>query len=194
MANCGKSKWLLPVLVLMFIGQSCGGVKDRPSPQSPDQAPAKATSAKQHMAAGEYQNAINDYSAEYRSRPQDQALVKEYVKSLEAIKAVADNAFDKEDFASAGKTYDILRKNYSHFNAFVQKLSFDKAHLNTKLSHCRKSLSTQGFQEYRKGNLGGAIVLWQSLLAFDPDNADIKGAVRTAMLQKKNMQESGAGR
>jgi len=194
MANCGKSKWLLSVLVLMFIGQSCGGVKDRPSPQRPDQAPAKAPAAKQHMAAGEYQNAINDYSAEYRSRPQDQALVKEYVKSLEAIKTVADKAFDKEDFALAGRTYDVLRKNYSHFSGFAQTLSFDKAQLNTRLSHCKKSLSTQGFQEYRKGNLGGAIVLWQSLLAFDPDNADIKGAVRTAMLQKKNMQESGAGR
>jgi tetratricopeptide (TPR) repeat protein len=193
MADFRESKWLLPVLVLSLIGQSCAGVNNRPSPQRPDQPTQAATSAKQHMAAGQYQNAINAYNSEYRSRPQDQALVKEYVKSLEDIKAVADKALDKEDFASAGKTYNVLWKNYSRFEGFGQMLSFDKAYLNTKLSHCKKFLSTQGFHEYRKGNLGEAIVLWQSLLAIDPDNADIKGAVRTATLQQENLRKRAAG-
>ena len=47
----------------------------------------------------------------------------------------------------------------------------------------------QGFQEYRKGNLDKSIVLWQSLLAIDPHNKDIKEAVRTATQQQKNLQE-----
>jgi tetratricopeptide (TPR) repeat protein len=218
MADFRKSKWLLIAFILFFIVQSCAGMKNWLLPQrsvhasahdkhssqvsghAPDQAkhpsqvsvqgPAQVViPARQYMDAGEYQNAIDDYNAEYRSHPQDRALVKEYVKSLEDIKAVADKASDKEDFAFAGRIYNVLLKNYSHFKGFVQMLSFDRAHLNKKLSHCKKSLSTQGFQEYRKGNLSEAIVLWQSLITIDPNNADIKAAVRTATLQQKNLQE-----
>ena len=145
------------------------------------------------MDAGAYQDAIADYRTEYRSRPHDQALAEEYAKSLEDIKAVADKASDEEDFASAGRIYYVLLKNYSYFKDFVGMLSFDSAHLKAKLSHCKKSLSAQGFREYRKGNLTGAIALWKSLLAIDPDNADIKGVVRTATLQQKNLQERAAG-
>ena len=115
--------------------------------------------------------------------------MKEYVKSLESIKSAADKALDKEDFASAGRMYYVLLKNYPHFNEVDKKLSFNSAQLNAKLSYCKKSLSRQGFQEYRKGNLNEAIVLWQSLLAIDPNNTDIKEALRTATLQQKNLQE-----
>jgi len=190
MTDFRESKWLFLVLALFLILQSCAGTKSRLSPQRPVQVPAQAaTSARHHMQAGDYQNAINDYSAEYRSRPHDQALVKEYVRSLEDIKAVADKASDKKTFASAGKAYNVLLKNYSCFKGFAQMLSFDRADLNTKLSQCKQLLSTQGFQEYRKGNLSEAIALWQSLLSIDPNDADIKAAVRTATLQQKNLQE-----
>lgn len=196
MTDLRESKWLLLVFALFFfIVQSCAGTKNRQSPQRPVQKPAQTTtSAKQHVAAGEYQNAIDDFGAEYRSHPQDQVLVKEYVKSLEDIKAAADKAFGERNFASAGKTYNILLKNYSYFTGFAQMLSFDRADLNPKLSQCKKSLSTQGFQEYRKGNLGEAIALWQNLLSIDPANADIKAALRTATLQQKNLQEKTIGR
>jgi len=119
---------------------------------------------------------------------------REYVNSIEDIKAVADKAFDEGDFASAGKTYNVLLKKHSCFTGFVQRLSFDRAYLNTKLSHCKKSLSTQGFQEYRKGNLGEAVAAWRSLLAIDPDNASVKEVIRTATLQQKNLQKLTAGR
>jgi tetratricopeptide (TPR) repeat protein len=195
MADSRESKWLLLVLVSFSLAQSCAGTKHGQSPQRPDQPRSHAsTPAKKHMAAGEYQSAIDECNVEYRSHPQDQAFVKEYVKSLEGIKAVADKALVNEDFVSAGNTYTVLLKNYSSFNVLAQRLSFDKAYLNTQLSHCKKSLAAQGFREYRKGNLAGAIASWESLLAIDPDNADIKGAVKTAKLQKKNMHESASGR
>jgi hypothetical protein len=141
------------------------------------------------MEAGEYQKAIDIYSDQCRKRPQDLPLVKEYAKSLEGIKSTAEKALEKRDFASAGRMYYILQNNYAKFNNVVQMLSFNNAYLNTKLAYCKKSLSMQGFQEYRKGNLNKAIVLWQSLLVIDPDNKDIKEAVRTATLQQKNLLE-----
>ena len=157
--------------------------------QVPSQAPVQAaTLARQHMEAGEYQTAIDIYSDECRKQPKDLPLVKEYAKSLEGIKSTAEKALEKGDFASAGRMYYVLQNNYAKFNDVAQMLSFNSAYLNTKLSYCKKSLSMQGFQEYRKGNLNKAIVLWQSLLVIDPNNKDIKEALRTATQQQKNLQ------
>jgi tetratricopeptide (TPR) repeat protein len=186
MDNLRRTKLLFFILVLLLIVQSCAGKKNTIPPKS---ATPTTTHTKQFMRAGEYQKAIDAYDVDYRRHPQDQALVKEYVKSIEDIKAVADKASDREDFASAGSKYHILLKNYPRFKGFEKRLSFNSSHLNAKLSHCKQSLSTQGFEEYRKGNLSGAIALWQGLLAIDPHNTEIKDAVRTAKLQQKNLQE-----
>lgn len=211
-----RPKLLLLVLILLLTVQSCAELKSWISPKSPvktsaqvkhtSQAPSKAptltrqhqvpsqapvqaaTLARRHMEAGEYQKAIDIYSAECRKAPQDLPMMKEYAKSLEGIKSTADKALEKRDFASAGRMYYVLQENYTKFNNVAQMLTFNSAYLNTKLSYCKKSLSMQGFQEYRKGNINKAIVLWQNLLAIDPNNKDIKEAVRTATLQQKNLQ------
>ena len=87
--------------------------------------------------------AIDAYNVEYRRHSQDQALVKEYVKSLEDIKSSADKASDREDFKSAGRKYHVLLNNYHRFKGFENRLSFNSSHLNAKLSHCKQSLSKQ---------------------------------------------------
>jgi len=158
--------------------------------QTSRQTSAQAVSpAKKHMDAGEYQKAIDVYNVEYQKNPHDLSLAREYVKSIENIASAADKALDKEDVASAGRNYDILLKNYAHFKGFDKELSFNSIYLNEKLCYCKKAIFKQGFKEYRKGNLSEAIALWQDLLIIDPQNTDIKKALRTARLQQKNLQE-----
>lgn len=207
MTDLLRPRLLLFVLILLFSVQSCAEMKSWTSPkspvktpahvkhapqapsQTPTQAPPQAENlAKKHMEAGEYQKAIEIYSDECRKQPQDLPMKKEYAKSLEGIKSTADKALEKGDFGSAGRMYYVLQNNYTKYNDVAQMLSFNSAYLNTKLSYCKKSLSMQGFQEYRKGNINKAIVLWQSLLVIDPNNKDIKEAVRTATQQQKNLQ------
>ncbi|SPD76073.1 conserved exported hypothetical protein [uncultured Desulfobacterium sp.] len=162
----------------------------KPTSQKSNQASANAANlAKKHMEAGEYQKAIDVYNVECRKHPHDQSLLREYVQAIEDIKLVADKALDKEQFVSAGRNYNLLLKNYPHFNGFDKDLSFKSIHLNEKLCYCKKAISKQGFQEYRKGNLNMAIVLWEDLLAIDPHNTDIKASLRTAKLQQKNLEE-----
>lgn len=204
MTNFRRSKLLVLISMLLPIVMSCAKMKSWILPkssvqtsapvkdfsQTSSQTPAQAANlAKKHMEEGEYQNAIDEYNIEYQKHPHDPALVREYVKIIENIKSTADKALDKEDFASAGRIYDVLLKNYAYFKSFEKKLSFNSTHLNEKLSCCKKALFKQGFQEYRKGNLSGAIALWQDLLAIDPQNTDIKESLRTAKLQQKNLQE-----
>ena len=183
--SCAERKsWISPKNSV----QTSAPVKDysQTSSQTPTQA---ANPAKKHMDAGEYQKAIDVYNVEYQKHPHDLSLAREYVKSVENIASAADKALDKKDFASAGRNYDVLLKNYAHFKGLDKELSFNSIYLNEKLCYCKKAIFKQGFQEYRKGNLGEAIALWQDLLIIDPQNTDIKKALRTARLQQKNLQE-----
>jgi len=204
MTNFCKSKLLVFILILLPIVQSCAEMKSRSSPKISVKASAPVkvctdtsnhisaqanNQVKEHIKAGDWQKAFNVYDVEYRKHPHDQALVREYVKSIENIKSAADKALDKEDFASAGRKYDVLQKNYANFNGFDKKLSFNSTHLNEKLYYCKQSLFKQGFQEYRRENLSRAIALWQDLFAMDPQNEDIKELLRKAKLQQKNLQE-----
>ncbi len=200
-----RSNLLVIILILLPILQSCAELKSRPAPEDSAETPppVKKTSkksiqtsaqvvdlAKDHMEAGDYQKAVNIYNFAYRRYPTDQGLLAAYVKSIENIKSAADRAFVKADFASAGRNYDFLLKNYTHFTGFEKKLSFQSPQLNEKLYYCRKALYKQGFQEYRKENLNGAIKLWQHLFDIDPENPDIKKLLRTARMQQKNLQEN----
>jgi tetratricopeptide (TPR) repeat protein len=165
--------------------------KHEESSKTSGQPSARAANlAQKHLEAGEYQKAIDVYHVEVQKHPHDPSLARAYVKSIENIASAADKAFDNKDFSSAGMKYDVLLKNYAHFKGFEKRLSFNSIDLNEKLSDCKKAIFKQGFQEYRKGNLSEAIELWEDLLVIDPQNTDIKKALKTAKLQQKNLQEN----
>jgi tetratricopeptide (TPR) repeat protein len=200
MVDFRSAGWLSPVLIGLFIFPSCAQMKSFLSPQasvlSPQasvQAPQASVQArnevKQHLGAGQYRKALDDYRSEYTKHPHDQALMREYMRSIEDIKTKADKISDAGDLASAGRIYDILLKTFSDFKTFEHLLSFERAQLSTELAKCKTSLSKQGFQEYRNGNLNEAITLWRGYLSIDPNNTDIKRAANTAMVQQKNLQE-----
>ena len=147
-----RSKLLVIILILLPILLSCAELKSRPAPVDPAETPppVKKTSkksiqtsaqvvdlAKAHMEAGDYQKAVAIYNFAYRRYPTDRGLLAAYVKSIENIKSAADRAFVKADFASAGRNYDFLLKNYTHFTGFEKKLSFQSPQLNEKLYNCR---------------------------------------------------------
>lgn len=204
MTNLRRLKLLVFMSMFLPMVMSCAEMKSWISPkssvqtsvpvknskQTSSQTSAQASNlAKKHMEAGEYQKVIDVYNVEVQKHPHDLSLAREYVKSIENIASTADKALDKKDFASAGRNYDVLLKNYAHFKGFVKELSFNSIYLDEKLSYCKKAVCKQGFQEYRKGNLSEAIELWQDLLVIDPQNTDIKKALRTATLQQKNLQD-----
>lgn len=199
-----RLKQLGVILVLPLIVLSCSGTKGWLFSSSAEKATPPATDVSQppppkwartdaiaqnHMAAGEYQKAIDVYDAAYRKQPQDTMLVKAYAQSIETMASTADRAFRRQLYAGAGKAYDILLKNNDRFKAFGKDLSFDAAGLNKKLDTCKKALFKQGLQEYRQGHLDQSIAVWEDLLLIDPQNAAIEEALRTARLQKKNLEE-----
>jgi tetratricopeptide (TPR) repeat protein len=195
MEDFHKPKRFFAMLILLMVFPACAQMKTGASPQaSVQETPPQASMqepahVKRPLVSGDYQKTIDAYKSEHTKHPHDQSLTRDYVKNLDEMKDSADKEYEKENYTSACKTYNILLKNYSAFKSFASTLSFDKQTLNKKLTDCKATLSKKGFQEYRSGNLNEAIALWQGYLAVDPHNADIRKAVNTATLQQKNLQK-----
>jgi tetratricopeptide (TPR) repeat protein len=202
MIKMHRSELLVFMLVLLPFVWSCAETKGRTSPAEMPASPAKVTPqtphassagtygmAKKHLDAGDYQKAIAIYDIAYKNNPHDRALLMEYARGIEYIKTAADEALKREEFLSACMSYHVLMKRYPDLEDSNMTLSFDSTLLDENFSGCKNMLSKQGFEEYRKGNLRQAIVLWQSLLGIDPDNTVIQKALDTAKLQQKNLPE-----
>lgn len=142
----------------------------------------------QYLSAGDYQKAIDTLRKTHAKYPEDKQLLRSYQKAVEEMKDSADRAFDREEFVSAGRSYRLLLRNYRHFRDFAQQLSFDKKYLNARTTYCSEYLFKRGVEEYRHGDIKHAISTWESLLTFDPENAEAGKAYDAATNQLKNLQ------
>ncbi len=151
-----------------------------------DQTRMKAT---KFAAQGDYKSAFDVYTDVCRKYPNDEMLLRNYSKTFQDIHRVADEAFSKEDFALSGQAYYALEKNNSYCPEPFHAPHY-KGRLHERLKDCSLYLSQHALAEYRKGNLAEAISIWQSILAFDPDDEIYMKAIDTATIQLKNLQQN----
>ena len=138
-----------------------------------------------YLKEGEFQRAIDICKEIHQKYPQDPTILSSYIKTLESIKSTGDLTFESGNFALAGSIYGVLLKHLSSLTRLNGSLSF-----GTKMKSCKKFLFENGLEQYRSGNLDQAISIWKSILAFDPENGEVKKAVETATLQLKNLQKA----
>ena len=143
-----------------------------------------------YLEVGDFQRAIDVYKEIYQQYPQDPKVRRSYTKILESIKSSGDQAFKRSDFVLAGCIYQILLKNFSSFNHLSSSFSFKSEDLTKKIKSSKKVLFENGLKQYRSGDLNQAISIWKGILAFDPENQEIKKAVDMAILQSKNLKEA----
>ncbi|HSA77579.1 MAG TPA: hypothetical protein VLG72_01825 [Nitrospirota bacterium] len=145
--------------------------------------------SEQYVVEGDYKSAMDVYTDAGRKYPKHPTLSTNYHKTIEDIHRAADEAFTREDFASSGRAYFVLLKNYPYYQELITELSFDKRFLHARLEDCSSRLSQRALADYRKGNLAEAISIWKSILAFDPNNSGIAKSIDTATIQLKNLQQ-----
>lgn len=139
--------------------------------------------AREALKAGNFARAIEVHQTALKENPGDSDLAAKYRTTINDIKVAGDRAFAGKDFAQAGRVNVVLLKNFSSFERLHPPIAFSKEALTKDVAACRESLTMTGLAEYRKGNLAEAIAVWEGLLSFDPDNAEIKKAVNTAKTQ-----------
>jgi len=145
--------------------------------------------ARPALEAGDFYKGIEIYKARYLENPDDGEFLAAFISILEDIKRAGDAALAKENFASAGRAYDPLKKNIQSFEKFLPSLSFSEKSLDEGLKICRTELGKKALAEYRRENLAGAISIWQDILTFDPENLEVKKAIETATIQLKKIKK-----
>lgn len=144
---------------------------------------------RRHLKDGRYASALDSFAALLKDYPRDTDIAAGYVKAGKEIKDAGDRALAANDFALAGKAYSALKEKCATFTGFQPAVGFSWADLERGISVCRTTLKNSGFTEYRKGNLDKAVTAWEELLAFDPENAEIRKAVETAKSQAKRLKK-----
>jgi tetratricopeptide (TPR) repeat protein len=144
--------------------------------------------SEQDIRKRDFDGALRVYGAALRKYPGDRALLTNYHKAVEDIRDAADNAFDKEEFALAGRTYAFLLRNFPPIRELAGDLSFDRKYLRARLKECSDRLSERALKQYRQGDFPAAISLWKNILEFEPGNAGVRKALDTATTQLRNLR------
>lgn len=145
--------------------------------------------ARQSLAEGDYLRALDGFKGlppEVLRSPAQSAGLR---RIMEEIKGLADRSVARKDFVAAGKGYAVLWREYPMAQQVGLSLSFSRNDVDEGIKNCRTQLTREGLDQYRKGNLKEAIVIWQGLLQFDPDNAEIQKAADTATEQLRKLQK-----
>jgi hypothetical protein len=145
--------------------------------------------ARQSLAEGDYLKVLDGYKALPQDTLKDPGQSAGLRRIMEETRGLADQALNRKDFVAAGKAYAVLWREYVLAQNAGLTLSFSRAETEEGLKKCRAQLTREGLDQYRKGNLKEAIVIWQGLLQFDPDNAEIRKAVDTATEQLKKLKQ-----
>lgn len=144
---------------------------------------------KQNLQRGDFENALDSYLNLVRYYPDDSALSSTLTKASHDIKGVGDKALQEENHPLAGKIHSLLLRNYESLGKFLPKVDFSREDLEKLIDISRSALTKNGLAEYRKGNLVKTIAIWESLLEFDPENAEIKKAIETAKSQARKLKK-----
>jgi tetratricopeptide (TPR) repeat protein len=135
------------------------------------------------LKTGNFAKVLETYQAALKEYPGEAGLAANDLRAVQEIKAAGDKALADKDFVQSGKVYALLLRNFPSFERLQPAVAFARTNLVGALEICRDSLTKTGLIEYRKGNLAKAIVVWEGLLSFDPDNAEIIKAINTAKTQ-----------
>ena len=157
----------LPVL-LFFSFSSCGWVKRT-------QVKSAVDEAHQELRSGDFQKALDTYQLAYKKYPKDSEMLKNYIGTIESMKAQGDEAFGRENFAQAQITYDLLLKNFPRFSDFANLLSFKKNFLVTRLKMSRMlPAEKQARSCLKNGDVQKGIDIYRGLIQQYPWDTTVR--------------------
>jgi len=151
---------------------------------------------RQELQAGHHAGALAVYQDAAKEYPGDASVKTMYAKGVGELRAMGAKALAAKEYAEAGKINGLLLKNLASFQGLgapAERDASDRKELTEAIRVCSAGLTNSGLAEYRKGNLEKAIALWADLLAFDPENAEIKKAVETAKAQLGQLKGTTPG-
>ncbi len=145
--------------------------------------------AQEAIQEGDYSRAISEYKTAFQAYPGGNFLKNDLIQTVTEIHSRAENALEGKDHVAAGKAFFSLLKDYTWLNNSVPLLPFSRTSLEDGIKNCRTQLTKEGLKQYREGRLKEAIVIWNDIMEFDPENAEIKKVIANAKEQLKKIKK-----
>lgn len=187
--SISKARFLFPLFLLLTVC-SCANFRTGPAyREKSDSEVANNISleARAHISAGAHAKALEAYAEAFHLYPGNRALRNGYVSVCQYLIDLADSAFQKTQFAAAGRIYNSLYRS-SIAKDIGAALTFDSDYLLARIRRCSFALNEMGIEKYREGKLDDALAIWKTIILFDPDNEEVKRAISTASIQIKNLK------
>ncbi len=167
----------------------CSWLGPKPPPRPPSRADRTYEAGAAAMRAGEYERALELFSAAWKEAPGHDGVAADFPAALENLKAGGDEAFRQGNFEEAGLRWAAAARYAGHPAARGAPPGLARGDLKSSMDRASAALMEKGLVEYRKGNLGAAIASWKAILAYDPSHEEAAKSVRTATTQLENLKK-----
>jgi tetratricopeptide (TPR) repeat protein len=142
------------------------------------------------MDEGRYDEAARKLSSSPWPDPsskKDRAEV--YSGAINGLIDKGDSRMKLKDYDKAGIAYRKARDYYPSDISVAGKIKLSERELTEKIGTCSNALMEAGLLKYRAGQIEGAIGIWNSIILFDPQNAEAIKALDTATIQLRNLRK-----
>jgi tetratricopeptide (TPR) repeat protein len=183
----GQRSWLF-LLTLFLLFFSCATHK-KETVQEPFTESVKAETIlqtlqepRQSFDQGLLQKALDGYSTALDLYPAEPLVLKDYIQTLDKIKALADQAFAAKNYDLAHQRYSLLFENFSRFKAFEESLSFDVSSLRSRIKDCMMAQTEIRAQKaFQDGDYTRAIEVYKSANQAFPEESSLKTPLLTTV-------------
>ena len=147
------------------------------------------TEVNHEIGTGDYMQALKEYRPLFHEYHNDKSLTQSFYNIVSHFYNREKTALKSNDLAAAGYINYALLENYDLIERYIRSLPFSKRSLEEGKRMCRDSLMKIGLDCYRKGDLQEAISTWKEILKFDPENGEIKKAIKNSEEQLKRIKK-----
>jgi tetratricopeptide (TPR) repeat protein len=166
----------------------------KPRPAVKKTAPESARSAKKRAAImklidrGRHREALLRISAALKAGEKESAYRDARAKAINALVKEGQSLETAGNISEAAMGYRTALDHFPPDSAWPKSgIEKPAAFLRKRLGKISDTLMDDGLRKYRAGRLREAIAVWDSLLAFDPDNMKARSARETAETQLRNL-------
>ena len=136
-----------------------------------------------------YADALSLIGSEVKEGRKERTFGDLYVRSVNGLSNKAITLSDAGDYGPAGIAFRKVLDHMPTNGDLLSKIEYSSLEIISYMNVCSERLMEKGIMEYRKGNLGNAVSLWQDILKFDADHEETSKAIDTATIQLNNLKK-----
>ncbi len=136
-----------------------------------------------------YADALSLIGSEVKDGRKELSFGDMYVRSVNGLSQEGIFLSSSGDYAMSGIAFRKVLEHMPTNGDLLSEIEYSSVEIISYMNVCSDRLMEKGIMEYRKGNLGNAVSLWQDILKFDADHEETSKAIDTATIQLNNLKK-----